>query len=105
MRGVGIQIDNDYALAVRTTRGADGKLQGLEPGLTTNQNTAMILTHDMGQFKDEPALGVGLHHALLDHDLAGWRRKIRLALELDGQRVSDVVFTENQLEIDAAYNS
>lgn len=105
MRGIGIQIENDFDLKISPARGADGKLKGFVLAETINQNTALILAHQPGQFKDDPTLGVGIDNGLLDYDMNEWRRKIRLALEQDGQNVSSIEFTSSELKIDAKYNS
>ena len=103
MRGIGIQLDDDYDLKIDDERGADSKLLGFSLAETINQNTALILLHQPGQFKDEPALGVGIENILMDNEMRAWKRKIRMALEADGQNVSSVNFTNNGLNIDAKY--
>lgn len=103
MRGIGILISNDYDLVASNERASDGKLIGAKPGRTIHQNSAIILAHEPGQFKEDPTLGVGIENMVLDHDLLAWRRKIRLALEQDQQRVETVNINGNQLEINAKY--
>ena len=65
----------------------------------------MILIHAPGQIKEAPLLGVGVHDMLLDNDVMGWLRKIRLALEMDGQDVSSIKFSEYKIEVDGEYIS
>lgn len=102
MRGIGIQLTQDFDLLINNQR-TGGKLDGFVLAKTINQNTAIILDHQPGQFKDWPTLGVGLDNSLLDENLNEWRRKIKMELEKDGQTVSSVSFTESELIIDAKY--
>jgi hypothetical protein len=107
MRGIGILIDDDYRLRVKPERDGTGKIvAGLMIGATIHQNTGLILICRKGEFKEVPALGVGIEDVLLDNDYLEWRRRIRLNLELDSQVVKDVKFsTVDKLTIDADYNS
>ncbi|WP_346236160.1 hypothetical protein ABDK00_016865 [Niabella insulamsoli] len=103
MRGIGIQLNEYFDLKLNAVRGVDGKLLGFVLAETTNQNTALILAHQPGQFKDAPTLGVGLDNSLLDHDFNEWKRKIRVNLEQDLQKVKSIEFTNSELTIDAEY--
>ena len=107
MRGKGILIDDNYALAVKAVRGTDGRIvSGLRIGNTLYQNQALLLSFRPGSLKSAPVVGVGIADALLDHDFLGWRRRIRQQLELDGQKVTSVAFSSNQpLTIDAEYSN
>lgn len=102
MRGTGILINDDYELIVSDNR-KGGMLTGLPIGKTTPQNSAVILAHQPGGLKEDITLGVGIENILMDNDLAVWRRRIRLALEQDGQQVQTVNIGESNIEINAKY--
>lgn len=106
MRGTGFLIDDDYNLKVQPVRDASGKIiSGAVIGETINQNTGLILICRKGEFKEVPALGVGIENVLLDQDYLEWRRLIRINLELDEQNIKDVKFSSvDNLFIDADYN-
>lgn len=106
MRGTGILLTDDYLLEVQPVRDTTGKIiSGVVIGKTTNQNTGLILICRKGEFKQEPALGVGIEDILLDQDYLEWRRRIRINLELDAQNVKNVKFSSvDKLFIDADYN-
>jgi len=106
MRGTGFLLNDDFELKVQPERDATGKIvSGVLIGKTINQNTGLILISRKGEFKQEPVLGVGIEDILLDNDYLEWRRKIRINLELDEQRVNDIKFSSvDNLFIDADYN-
>jgi len=104
MRGTAIALGNDFDLKVIPQRGIDGKIiKGLRLEETLPQNQAIILKMQPGELKEVPYLGCGIDDISLDNDLLEWRRKIRMQLELDGQAVKDVKFTDSKLKIDASY--
>lgn len=72
-------------------------------GETTAQNQALLLRSHRGEFKENPALGLGISDMLLDNDLLYQRQRIREALELDGQSVYSIKITARQIIIDAQY--
>lgn len=72
-------------------------------GETTAQNQALLLRSHRGEFKENPALGLGISDMLLDNDLLYQRQRIREALELDGQSVYNIKITARQIIIDAQY--
>lgn len=106
MRGTGFLITDDFVLKVQPERDATGKIiKGIMIGSTIDQNTGLILINRKGEFKEAPALGVGIEDVLLDQDYLAWRRIIRMNLELDEQKVNDVKFSSvDNLFIDAEYN-
>lgn len=106
-RGRGILINDNYELQVLPERSGTGKIvKGFVIGNTLYQNTALILKANKGEFKQQPTLGIGIEGVLLDDDYMDWRRKIRLQLELDEQKVNDIIFNSvDNLVIDAVYNS
>lgn len=98
-------INDQYDVQVKPVRGSSGKItSGLVIDQTLFQNQALILICHAGEITEQPQLGVGIEDMLLDYDYPEWRRNIRLAMEMDRQRVNDVVFTKNErLAIDARY--
>ncbi|MEN9570900.1 MAG: hypothetical protein RL172_2131 [Bacteroidota bacterium] len=105
MRGTGLLINDDYELKVIAERDGTGKIvTGVAIGKTTYQNTGFILAARKGEFKQLPALGVGIEDVLLDDDYLEWRRRIRLNLELDEQQVTGVNFSGvEKLKIESRY--
>lgn len=107
MRGTGILINDEYELKIAAERDSTGKIiKGAVIGNSLYQNTGLILICRKGEFKQLPALGVGIEDMLLDNDYLEWRRKIRINLELDDQKIRSVEFSgPDNLTIDAEYNS
>lgn len=107
MRGRATTITDDYTLQIKAVRSTTGKIvQGLIIGNTLYQNQALILAANKGEFKQNPALGVGIEGVLLDNDYLEWRRKIRLQLEMDGQTVTTITFNStDNLTIHANYKN
>lgn len=107
MKDRGIVITDDFDFFVDVLKDADGKIvAGLTLGNTLYQNQALILIAQPGEIKSNPLIGVGIENMLNDHDFLGWRRTIRLQMELDGQVVTKIVLGKNQkLEIDAKYSN
>lgn len=105
MRGTGVLINDDYQLKVAAERDATGKIvRGLVIGNALYQNTGLILICRKGEFKQQPALGVGIEDVLLDDDYLDWRRRIRISLELDEQTVNSVKFNSaDSLTIESEY--
>jgi hypothetical protein len=111
MKDRGIQLaDNSDSLQgmdlkIDVVRDASGKItQGLVIGNTMNQNQAMIIVANPGEFKFSPTLGVAIDELLLDGDYLRMRHRIREHLEKDGMKVRSIDFSEGQpLVIDASY--
>ena len=100
----GMQLDKDYDLDMKITRNAEGKiLSGVAIGDTLAQNQALIIGCHQGEFKEQPAVGVGISDMLLDHDPLAWRTVIREQLEMDGQTVDEVTVTNKGIKIKAKY--
>ena len=100
----GMQLDKDYDLDMKITRDAEGKiLSGVAVGDTLAQNQALIIGCHQGEFKEQPAVGVGISDMLLDHDPLAWRTVIREQLEMDGQTVDEVTVTNKGIKIKAKY--
>ncbi len=106
MKGKGILLTDDYDLLVQPVTDANGRIvRGVLVGETLYQNQAVILQAQPGEIKELPVLGVAIMEALLDVDYTALRRRIRQHIELDGQKVNSVIFSQNKnLEIDASYN-
>ena len=99
-----MQLDKDYDLDMKITRDAEGKiLSGVAIGDTLAQNQALIIGCHQGEFKEQPAVGVGISDMLLDHDPLAWRTVIREQLEMDGQTVDEVAVTNRGIKIKAKY--
>jgi hypothetical protein len=92
---IGILIDSDYQPLI-----SSGEIQ---LGEITPQNQAIIIQCHKGEFKENPALGVGISDMLLDHDPLYWRVRIRESLELDGQSVDEVRITTSGINLKASY--
>lgn len=89
---------------------ADGTAYDLDlrqGGLTlmevTHQNQAMLLAAQPGEYKEHPAVGVGITDMLLDHNERGWRRRIAEQLEADGQRIKKLEITNEGINLEADY--
>lgn len=99
-----MQLDDGYDLCMRTVRDADGRIvSGVAIGDTLAQNQALIIGCHQGEFKEQPAVGVGISGMLLDHDPLAWRTRIREQLEMDGQTVDEVAVTRTGIRVRAEY--
>lgn len=111
MKDKGIQLSDSAAglqgidLKVDVVRDADGLIvQGLVVGNTMNQNQALIIVANPGEFKFNPTLGVAIDELILDDDFLRMRHRIREQLEQDGMRVKSVDISKDKpLIIDASY--
>lgn len=101
----GILLTDDFDLQLERVLDGDGKIMsGMRLGNVLYQNQALILLCHPGEVKEAPILGCGIEDFTLDNNVLAWRRKIRMALELDGQQVREVRITaDNQIKIDAGY--
>lgn len=91
----GILLDNNYEPII-----SQG---GLAIGEISPQNQALIVQCHKGEFKENPAIGVGIEDMLLDHDPLRWRQRIREALEIDGQEVESIKISPSEISISAKY--
>lgn len=99
----GIQMI-DYDLNVKVALDGAGRiLSGLVVGDILHQNQALILALHKGELKSDVSVGVGIDRMLLDNDWLGWSREIREQLEMDGQKVEDVVVNSKEIIIKAQY--
>lgn len=92
---IGIILGADYQPIIM-----DGTLQ---LGEITPQNQALLIQCHKGEFKENPALGVGISDMTLDHDPLAWKGRIRETLELDGQTVEEVKVSRIGISIRANY--
>ena len=94
----------DYDLDVKVVKDSSGRiLSGLSVGDILHQNQALILVLHKGDLKDDVSVGVGIDRMQLDNDQLSWSREIREQLEMDGQKVKDVIVTDKTIKIDASY--
>jgi len=110
-KGIGIQLNdtNDTGeimdVKIVPVRDVSGKIiTGLVVGNTLEQNKALILITQPGEFKFRPDLGVGIEDLLLSNDLLEYRHKIRREFEKDGLNVSRVDLYEGKpFKVEADY--
>lgn len=77
-----------------------GKIAFME---VTPQNQAMLLTARPGEYKEHPAIGVGIPDMIMDHEVRVWRRRIVEQIEADGQRIKKINITASGIELEAEY--
>jgi len=78
--------------------------QGLVVGNTLNQNQALIIIANPGEFPFNPTLGVAIDELLLDDDYLRMRHRIREHLIKDGMKVKSIDFSQNKpMVINADY--
>lgn len=78
--------------------------QGLVVGNTLNQNQALIIISNPGEFAFSPTLGVAIDELILDNDYLRMRHRIREHFAKDGMKVKNVELSENRpLKLDASY--
>ena len=107
---VGIQIESIegepyYDLAIDVRRDAQGLVEGgMCIGRTDEQNMALLLHSSMGDFKENPTMGVGLSHMLHDNDLNHWKNIIQQQLEAEGLIIDHMSLTHaDGLQLEAHY--
>lgn len=109
MKDRGIQFTDgtlqELDLKIEVVRGSDGLItQGLVIGDTMNQNQALILIANPGEFKTEPTIGVAIDELIFDNDYLRFRHRIREHFEKDGLKVKSIQLSEGKpLLIDASY--
>lgn len=79
---IGLLMDTDGDMKVSNGEMAIGN--------TTYQNQFVILKVQRGELKEFPMLGIGIDDIVNDHDIAGWKMKIKEHLAMDGISVSKV---------------
>ena len=110
MKNIGIQLEDNTNestgdLKIEVQRDVDGKItSGLVIGQTINQNIALIMVSQQGEFKHEPRLGIGIGDLVLDNDFLKYRHKIREQLAIDGLKVKRLDLYENKpFALEAVY--
>jgi len=110
-KAVGIQIvdstdDGDLMdLKIEAQRDVNGKiLQGMVIGHTLEQNKALLLITQPGEFKFRPDLGVGIEDIVLDSDFLEYRHKIRSEFAKDGLRTFQIdLYPSKPFKVIATY--
>lgn len=73
-------------------------------GESTVQHQAVILAAHQGEFKQSPAVGVGISDLLLSDELLEYRHRIRNQFGMDGMKVKQLDLYEiGNLKIIASY--
>lgn len=111
MKNKGIQLADSSTglqaidLKIDVVRDADGLItQGMVIGDIMNQNQALILIANPGEFKFNPTIGVSIDEILLNDDYLRMRHRIREHLEKDGMKVKEIDFSQSKpLKINASY--
>ena len=99
----GIQM-TEFDLDIKVVQDEAGRItSGLVVGDILHQNQALILVFHKGDLKDDVSVGVGIDRMLLDNDRLTWTREIREQLEMDGQKVDEVVVDNTSIKIKASY--
>jgi hypothetical protein len=105
-RGTGIQLNEDYDLAISIRRDAAGKIiSGLVVGDIMYQTQALILLAQKGEFKEYPTTGVGLNDIVNDDNSMYWEAEIAGQLKADGQRITRLSLDEKGLILEAGYTN
>jgi hypothetical protein len=110
MKNIGIQLADrtgiqNIDLKINVIRDADGLItQGLVIGDILNQNQAVIIIANPGEFPFSPTIGVAIDELILDDDYLRFKHRIREHLVKDGMKVKSVDFSKTiSLKIDAKY--
>lgn len=112
-KAIGIQLidsTNDgelMDLKIEPVRDAEGKItSGMVIGHTLEQNKALILLTQPGEFKFRADLGVGIEDIVLDSDFLEYRHKIRSEFAKDGLRTTRIdLYPGKPFKVDASYGS
>jgi hypothetical protein len=111
MKDRGIQLSDGkngleaIDLKIETVRDSNGKIiQGLVVGNTLNQNQALILVANPGEFKFYPTLGIAIDELILDDDYLRFRNRIREHFLKDKLKVKFLELSQGKpLKISASY--
>ena len=99
----GISLNND-TLNIAVKRDSEGLItSGLVISDVTRQNQALLIASQKGEFKENPLLGVGIADYINSEDLSGLKVAIKKQLKADGQTVTYVGFSGDDLLIEAEY--
>ena len=105
MRNKGILLDKaTMDLVISPKLDAEGLIvEGLIVGDVTTQNQAILLSTQPGELKEDITAGVGVASMVDDEDIPKWRRRIKMQLEADGQKVEGVAVEQQNVKIYAKY--
>lgn len=111
MKRTGIQLNNSLNaleamdLKIDVLRNGEGKIiHGLSVGDTMNQNQALIIMSNPGEFPFVPTIGCAIQDLILDNDYLRMRHRIRDHFSKDGLKIQKLEFSEGKpLVIDAIY--
>jgi hypothetical protein len=104
MKGIGIQLTQEFDLRINVVRDANGLIvSGMAVGDVTAQNQAAILMAQKSEFKEYPCVGVGLNDIINDDNAMYWEAEIAGQLKADGQRITRLSLDERGLILEAAY--
>jgi hypothetical protein len=95
MKNFGMQIGDDFDLVVEN--GATSM------GDTVPQNQALIIVSNPGEWKQFPALGVGIESWVNDDNPGSLAYEVKRQLKSDGFTVESVNLENGQLSISAEY--
>lgn len=103
MKSTGIQlVDNTDVgqlmdLKIEVVRDDKGKIiKGISIGATLNQNKALIIMANPGEFHFNPTLGVAIDELTLDEDYLRFRHRIKDHLQRDGMKVHSVQLSQSE---------
>lgn len=111
MKRTGIQLNNSLNalesmdLKIDVLRNGDGLItRGLMVGDIMNQNQAIIIMSNPGEFPFVPTIGCAIQDLILDNDYLRMRHRIRDHFSKDGLKIQKLEFSEGKpLVIDAIY--
>ncbi|NDP26463.1 MAG: hypothetical protein GZ087_03410 [Flavobacterium sp.] len=106
MKSTGIQLVDATDLGemmdlkIDVVRDASGKItQGISIGNTLNQNKALIIMANPGEFHFEPLLGAAYEELLLDDDYLRMQHRISEELQRDGLKIKNISLVEGKPKI------
>lgn len=94
-KNIGIQLNANGDLLV--TNGS------LSIGEVTNQNIYLLLACGKGEWKEYPALGIGINNAIGEENTSVLMYNIRKELVSEGLNINELNITNDQLIINAKY--
>jgi hypothetical protein len=75
-------------------------------GDATEQNKVLLLISQMGEWKQNPTVGIGIQDFIEDDNLNEMANAIRKGFANDGMKVGSVqVFVDGSFKIDAEYDN
>ncbi len=104
MKNFGILCAPD--LVAHIMRDAEGRIvQGIAMGDILSQNQALLVVASSGEFKATPTVGAGAMRFLRDDDTDAFIAATCSQLRGDGMAVVAVEYKNNELKIEASYES